>query len=183
MIQINNGFADYYYLTDDNNIYSKMTNKNIKMTGSHSYCLRTIDGRSKNVNLKKIYKMIHDKEYCIDEIENLENEEWKEIEGTKGKYFISNMGRVKSYSGYNAIILKCGKHKGYKRVELYIDGKGTSEKVHRLVAKYFCEGYSKYKDVHHIDKNRENNKYTNLICLTRDEHNRLHKCGKCENDE
>lgn len=45
-------------------------------------------------------------EFCIDEIENLSGEEWKPIENTDNKYFISNYGRVKSYCGYNAIVLK-----------------------------------------------------------------------------
>jgi hypothetical protein len=36
----------------------------------------------------------------------LPGEEWKMIRGTKGKYFISNRGRVKSYADYNAKILK-----------------------------------------------------------------------------
>lgn len=49
--------------------------------------------------------MAYNKEYSIDTIENLNGEEWKEIDG-EGKYFISSCGRVKTYCGYYAKILK-----------------------------------------------------------------------------
>lgn len=49
--------------------------------------------------------MAYNKEFCIDNIKNLFNEEWHEIQGTNGKYLISNCGRVKSLCGYIAILL------------------------------------------------------------------------------
>lgn len=71
------------------------------------------NGISKRVTIKYLYRLIYNKEYCKDNIDNLENEEWKAIERTNGKYFVSNKGRIKSYVGYEAIILKYNYVKGY----------------------------------------------------------------------
>ena len=73
--------------------------------------------------------MVFKKEFCLDTIENLQGEEWKPIDNTNGKYFISNCGRVKSYCGYSAIILKTYKTaKGY----LYVKINYKNVKVHKL---------------------------------------------------
>lgn len=50
--------------------------------------------------------MVYNKEFCIDNIENLKDEEWKPIIETDGLYFVSNKGRIKSYHDYKAKILK-----------------------------------------------------------------------------
>lgn len=68
--------------------------------------MQSAKGNYKRITLKKLYRKVYNKEFCIDEIENLSGEEWKPIENTDNKYFISNYGRVKSYCGYNAIVLK-----------------------------------------------------------------------------
>lgn len=41
--------------------------------------------------------------------------------------------------------------------------------MHRLVAKYFCKGYSKYKVVNHKDGNRKNNNFKNLEWVSHSE--------------
>ena len=49
----------------------------------------------------------------------VKKEEWKEIPNTGGRYFVSNCGRIKSYCGYTAIILKPYKHRnGYLEVKI-----------------------------------------------------------------
>lgn len=47
--------------------------------------------------------------------------------------------------------------------------------VHRLVAQAFLNDYDELKDVHHIDKNKENNNVSNLRCIDSRLHQRLHK--------
>lgn len=47
--------------------------------------------------------------------------------------------------------------------------------VHRLVAQAFLNDYDELKDVHHIDKNKENNNVSNLRCIDSELHQRLHK--------
>ena len=53
-----------------------------------------------------MYRDVFNAEYCQDSTQDIAGEEWKPIAGTNGKYFVSNKGRVKSYCGYDARILK-----------------------------------------------------------------------------
>ena len=106
-------------------------------------------------------------------------EEWKKIEEFP-RYFISNQGRVKSKVNKEEYILKPNIIQGYEYVKLYRrDSNNMSDlkliKISRLVAQYFCDNFSVEKDVHHKDTNRRNNHYTNLICLTKEEHIEQHK--------
>lgn len=123
------------------------------------------------------------REYCIDNIESLHNEEWKEIEGTKGRYYISNYGRLKSYCKYNAILVKPYKNQyGYLRADIWIDGKRRTVLIHRLVAKSFIENDNpEEKDtVDHIDGNKHNNSAANLRWLSRSENVKAFYSGLVE---
>ena len=87
-------------------------------------------------------------------------EEWKVIKGFEN-YLVSNLGRVKNSSTER--ILKPGTHhKGYLFVGLSKNGKGRSEKIHRLVAKAFVKNPDNLPVVDHIDRDRKNNKASNL---------------------
>jgi hypothetical protein len=63
-------------------------------------------GKAKRITQKQIYRKVYKTEFSVDTIENLKGEELKSITNTKGKYYISNYGRVKSYCSYKAIVLK-----------------------------------------------------------------------------
>ena len=52
--------------------------------------------------------------------------------------------------------------------------------MHRLVAQYFCNDFTKEKEVHHINKNRADNRAENLTCMSKAEHLKLHKKNKRE---
>ena len=41
----------------------------------------------------------------MDRIKDLPNEEWRQVEGYKGKYLVSNMGRIKSLKHTSAKLL------------------------------------------------------------------------------
>lgn len=59
----------------------------------------------------------------MDNIENLPGEEWREIEGYKGKYLVSSLGRVKSLKRREAKLLTAfTNNKGYPRVALCQNG-------------------------------------------------------------
>ena len=120
--------------------------------------------------------MVNQKVYCVDKIPNLQGEQWKEIEESGGNYFISNMGRIKSYKGYIAKLLAIPTQKGYKRVSIDF---GTGKKnylIHKLVAQYFLSLPTKaFCEIHHKDFNSLNNKADNLVWVTKEEHKAIHK--------
>ena len=103
----------------------------------------------------------------------MEKEIWKDIEGFEGYYMISNTGKVKSLGNGKSNnskkrILKEGKDgRGYLYVILCKDGKVKMHKIHRLVAQAFCENPMGYKEVNHIDENKENNCAENLEWCSR----------------
>lgn len=105
-------------------------------------------------------------------IENLPNEEWKDIEWYEGLYQVSNLGRVKSlhYNHTNQErILKFGKNtNGYLNVSLCKEGKKKWLLVHRLVAFHFLPNPNNYQDVNHKDENKTNNCVNNLEWCSRE---------------
>ncbi len=101
-------------------------------------------------------------------------EQWKDIEGYKGIYQVSNLGRVRSLdhyvkTGHNGERLVKGRIlKQNKTCNGYLFIK-TSKKygskhlaVHRLVAKAFIENSNKFPNVNHKDEIKHNNIVTNL---------------------
>lgn len=54
-------------------------------------------GKRKKISLKRLYRLVFEKPFCIDDIENLQGEEWKIIDNSNGEYMISNYGRIKSF--------------------------------------------------------------------------------------
>ena len=108
------------------------------------------------------------------QIQNLENEIWKDINGYEGFYQISNYGRVRSlprwiyYSDgrkyhYDAVLLRQKvDHGGYNLVELTINCNVKTHKVHRLVAEAFIPNPNCLPEVNHKDENKNNNRADNL---------------------
>ena len=99
-------------------------------------------------------------------------EEWRDVKGYDGKYQVSSLGEVinknkrllKPYIKGDKIRYSLTKHK-----RVYI---------HVLVAKAFpeiCGEWFEGCHVHHKDQNRFNNTPENLICLTKEEHSRIHR--------
>ncbi len=94
-------------------------------------------------------------------------ENWIELKEYNGKYFVSNLGRIK-------IINKNGTEKitfgyisntnQYYKIGLYSSGKTKTYEVHKLVAIYFLNHTSNGLNlvVDHKDNNKLNNKVCNL---------------------
>ena len=171
------GFSNYSLTIDGTLYYNFPSPIVIKQDKSNRFTMTSDAGERKRISLKRLYRLSFQKEYCIDSIINLCNEQWKEIPNANGQYFISNCGRVKSYCGYNAIILlPYRKYNGYLEVKIH----GKKMMIHQLVANAFCENL--YTDqavqVHHKDYNRENNNADNLEILSIKEHHKRHPKGK-----
>lgn len=64
--------------------------------------------------------------------------------------------------------LKPSRKGGYLRVRMYKKGRETYTWVHRMIAYAFLESPEKL-EVHHIDRNRQNNHYLNLQVMTKKE--------------
>ena len=174
--QINNNYADYYYLTEEGTIYNSKTNKYIKPCSNNLFKLKTIEGNYVKISLKKLYKLVFNKCYVIDNIEDLSGEHWKPIERTDNCYYVSDKGRIKSYKGYQAIILKTYLTNGYERVDIVVDGERSSKLVSRLVAAAFLEQPKSIDmQLHHKSGCKTENNKNNLVWLTPAEHRAEHK--------
>ena len=176
MQPINNGYAEYYYLTKDGKVFNSRTNNYLLADPRHSFKLLQTNGKYKRVSLRNLYKLVYNKVFCIDNIQSLNNEIWKEIEGTNGYYFVSNYGRIKSLYKYEAILLKPTiTTSGYERLQIKQDGIINNKFVHRLVAAAFLPAPDHIDwQLHHKDFNKRNNYAENLIWLSAADHTKLH---------
>ena len=119
-------------------------------------------------------------------IPDLPGEQWKVIEGYKGKYLISDHGRVKSLKNLKPRILKAfANNKGYWRVALSEDGVSHHFLVSRLVATAFCPNPDPENNttVDHVDHDISNNRADNLRWLPLHENVRDQKHGGKKNAE
>ena len=97
-------------------------------------------------------------------IEDLPNERWKDVDGYNGLYQISDYGRVKSFVKNKPIILKQTNVTNYLFVNLYDKSKHKKPvAIHRLVAETFISNPNNLPLVMHVDDNKHNNRYTNLM--------------------
>lgn len=102
------------------------------------------------------------------------SERWEEIEGTNGKYLISNHGRclrlprLVNNSNGNKKLIKSKlvapkiKSNGYIQYSYMIDGKASYQYAHRLVYSHFVSDIRNGMNIHHLDFNPKNNNVTNL---------------------
>ena len=108
-------------------------------------------------------------------------EEWR-FTPEYPNYMVSNYGRVYSY--YHQKIIKpfCNTG-GYLTLTLTVAKKLKRVKLSRLVAMAFHANPENKPIVHHVDCNVKNNKADNLIWVTHDEHNELHKTKPRKKDK
>jgi predicted XRE-type DNA-binding protein len=115
------------------------------------------------------------------DIDDLENELWKDILDYEGDYQVSNIGRVKSFkqNKINGKIRKQQKTSEHLFIKLCKNGKQRNKKIHILLYETF-NNY-KLKDnecVHHYDFNPENNDLNNFQLMPKSNHTKLHMTGK-----
>lgn len=100
-------------------------------------------------------------------IEDLPNEEWRDIPDCEGLYKVSNLGRVKNVLKQRLISQSQNRH-GYLRVNLKCSDVWRNVEVHSIIANAFIlNNYSVYDFVaDHIDNDKKNNKLSNLQLIS-----------------
>lgn len=117
--------------------------------------------------------------------QSLPNEEWRVIDGTNNRYYVSNKGRVLSLCRSKAKVLKPylrgGRqgNTGYQTVCIC----GKNKRVHRLVAFAFIGVPPSGYIVHHKDGNKLNNVLENLAYTTYSENAKEYYRAKREMKE
>lgn len=97
-----------------------------------------------------------------------QEEVWKDVVGYEGAYKVSNLGSVKSYklSQEGRIMKQVTPVGDYKAVELYDNGVGRKQFVHRMVAQAFLPNPDNLPEVNHRDEDPSNNNVDNLEWIT-----------------
>lgn len=91
------------------------------------------------------------------------------------KYLVSNNGRIFNVD-YTRELSQFKVDHGYLAVSLMgRNGQHIQRLVHRLVAGVWCPNYHCKSQVHHINCKRTDNHSNNLLYVTEDEHNELHR--------
>lgn len=94
-------------------------------------------------------------------------EQWRPVPGYEGLYEVSDQGGIKSTrrKGSAGGILKTpiDPATGYPKVGLYRDGRGTTKAVHQIVAAAFLGPTPEGQEIRHMDGNRQNNRFGNLM--------------------
>lgn len=90
------------------------------------------------------------------------NEEWKVIEGYED-YSVSNLGRVKKEDIKKLTV----NDNGYSVTSLSNESGKKVFGVHRLVYEAFGEKLRRNQYIGHVDKNKGNNSFENLVITTR----------------
>ena len=110
-------------------------------------------------------------------LEDLPNEEWRDIKDFEGLYQVSNYGRIKSLERFRKlytkkiyvpeIIRKNGFDKnGYQIIPLNKNSKKYMKKIHRIVAETFISNENDKPCVDHVNCVVSDNRITNLRWVT-----------------
>jgi len=117
------------------------------------------------------------------DLQDLENEIWKDILDYEGDYQVSNFGRIKSLKFRKERILKQNKNGEYFFIDLWKNGEKKFKLVHRLVYEAHIGKLEEGYDAHHINGDEEDNFVENLESKEHSKHLRDHNIGKHFSEE
>lgn len=90
-------------------------------------------------------------------------------------YATTSDGKVVDFSTGDELSQHPNREFGYVQVWLVKNGKRIPKSVHGLIIATQGDNNLNKNEIHHIDKDKTNNKVTNLLPVWRDEHQQLHK--------
>lgn len=90
---------------------------------------------------------------------------WKPIRNYENRYLVSNLGNIKSLRR-NKILVPIIQSNNYCYINLCVNGKNKSCRIHRLVAEAFIPNPNNLPCVNHKDGNKQNNNVDNLEWCT-----------------
>ncbi|MDN5477068.1 MAG: NUMOD4 motif-containing HNH endonuclease [Chryseobacterium sp.] len=115
-------------------------------------------------------KQVNMREIMSVQIDDLPDEVWREIPEYKGNYFISNFGRVKSFTRKRSVILRKTLSSGKYFVKISARrGRFKCENVGRIVATVFIRPPFENEVIRYKDGNRLNDQAYNLEWISRKE--------------
>lgn len=94
------------------------------------------------------------------------------VPGYGGRYLVDRLGSVYSVKTEKEMFQSTHRD-GYKQVNLYLDGRRSTHKVHRIVVAAFLGAIGEGLEVNHKNGDRADNRLENLETLTKSE-NTLH---------
>ena len=94
-------------------------------------------------------------------LENLPNEEWKDVVGYEGSYMCSNLGRIMSLKT-NRILKPIKRPDGYLGVSLRKDGETQIFLIHRLICDTFIQNPYNLPITNHKNEIKTDNRADNL---------------------
>ena len=169
-------------------IYDKVKGQIVTLAANHRVYLRDMNNIRISYTMKEVVRTVYDAEYCVDDIQDLDGEEWFFVDDwalgafrhSNNTYLVSNYARVKSYAGYKAVLMvPKPKENGYYTVTFRREGEYTRLLLHRVVAYYFLlplmpEGMDFSKcEVHHWKSKADNEVWNIQICTSKQQHMEL----------
>lgn len=116
--------------------------------------------------LNEMAKLLRDDPTVWLNLDDLPQEQWRDVVGYEGLYQVSNFGRIKSFQRGKVMIIsptKCGR---YPYVTLFKPSYRNNFFVHSLVARAFYANLENKPQVNHRDGDKRNNCVWNLEWAT-----------------
>ena len=137
MIQINNGFKEYYYIDSEYKVYNSKIKRHLKIDSGGCIKLLRQNETVCHISYNKLLKLVFGPTFVLNDVISLPNEQWKQLNDSF--YMCSNFGRIKSNFSLNSKILTTDKSTGYERLKIDIGYGIKNYYIHKLVAMCFLE--------------------------------------------